>query len=458
MIPDSALEVPSKTLIGIATDALKDVIIELQGSLIKHLRHASEDDSMIDFSVLVDASDEGRVKAVNVLNDLYMRKAKTAHVLRNIPQGLPFTHLPSDNFNIRPQIVDGAQYPGFSPTAGSQIENNNTSKDSEVGKLPKNLSPPPSSSRPIERPNTSSSSAKRKFSGIFSHKPTFTTRDSQGGKPSDRDGGSDGSISPHEGGPNSNRSSAMTTTSPGLLDEDNPWVSELSGSPNETQRTSLQFGRVSQKKPYSVFRRQPTNESKLPSEDVYGGFCKGAYKLQVGLRDGLKLRNQSGSFQGEGYYWACGSSKCAFEGRAGKKDKEWAFDNTVRNSHGVRYRWTFLAKSHVGLSKAKNGIYDYRCVFCVSQGHESPVFRKAKVLIEHVSQHRGQHLDEAILRKTNCINLREAADDEDFDINLTPADSEVDPGQGVYWIPKDGVSSACFMNEDTMSVTNHWRD
>lgn len=412
---------------------------------------------MTDFSILVDASDEGRIKAVSVLNDLYMRKARTTSVSPYIPQILPSTPLPPSIFNGRGQIDGRTLHPvnNNNTGMGNRIEST-TLGECEVGKFPKNPSQPPLSYKPTERPDTSSSPAKRKFSGIFSHISTFGTMDSHGVKLGYRD--TNGSIPTHISAPNSNRSSAMTISSQETLDEDNPWASELSRSSNETQERSLHGRRGSQTKPFRGPRRQSTNESKFPSEDIYGGFCKGAYKLQVGLKDGLKLRNQSVSLQGEAYYWACGSSKCAFEGRACKRDKEWAFDDMIRDSHGVRYRWTFLAKSHVAISKAKNRIYDYRCVFCVSQSHESPVFRNAKVLMEHVSQHRGQHLDEAILRKTNCINMRDATDEEDFDINLTPADSKVDPKQAVDWMSTDGVSSAWSMSEDTMSDTNHWRD
>lgn len=451
MVPDSALISPTEEFIGIATDALKDIIIELQGSLIKHLRQASEDDGMTDFSILVDASDEGRIKAVNVLNDLYLRKARAIAVPSKIPQILPRTPLPSNDINGEGQI-DGR---GPRPDTGNYKRSIVTPRDIEVGNVPEYPSQPSWRYKQTERPNVSSSSAKRKSRGIFSHIPTFGTRETHAGKHSYPRGNSNDSMPPHKSAPNTNRSSVTAILPQELLDEDNPWASELSRSPTETLIASLHIRQGSQTEPSGGIQRQSTNESKLASGDVYGGFCKGAYKLQVGLRDGLKLRNQSGSFQGEGYYWACGSSKCAFEGCACKKGKEWGFDDSIRESHGVRYRWLFLAKSHVALSKAKNGIYDYRCVFCVSQSQESTVFRNAKVLMEHVSHHRGQHLDEAILRKANCINTRVAAYEEDFDINLTPVDAKADPA--VDWMSTDGASSAWSTSEETMSDANHWR-
>ncbi|KAL8921549.1 MAG: hypothetical protein Q9208_005703 [Pyrenodesmia sp. 3 TL-2023] len=58
-----------------ALDSLKDIVIDLQGSLLKHLLQAQEDDSMTDFTTLVDTSDMGRIRTVTVLNELYMRVA-----------------------------------------------------------------------------------------------------------------------------------------------------------------------------------------------------------------------------------------------------------------------------------------------------------------------------------------------------------------------------------------------
>jgi len=422
------------------------------------LKQASEDDGMTDFTSLVDTSDEARIKAVTILNDLFFRtKAKTVPIPRPALQVLPSIPPPSGILYSQNQ-VDGRALPlDFHASTGNQATFNDTRKESEAGMTSKCPSQPPPSSQTTERSETSPGSPKPMFSRMFSRKPTAAVGETCEGKPQYRKGSPDSSMSSHNSASYSKRFSAMTISSQGQLDEDNPWASELSRSPNDAYKTHLLGRRDSQMKSPDTFRRQSTNESKPPFDDLYGGFCKGAYKLQVGLKDGLKLRNQSGSFQGEGYYWACGSSKCAFEGLACKEGKEWTFDDSIHRSCGVRYRWAFLAKSHIAMSKAKNGIYDYRCVFCVFQGQESPVFRKTKVLIEHVSSHRGQSLDDGILRRTNCIDLRQAADEEEFDINLTPADSEVAPGEAVEMVPGNDLT-IWSKSEDAMSDTNHWRD
>ena len=123
---------------------------------------------------------------------------------------------------------------------------------------------------------------------------------------------------------------------------------------------------------------------------------------------------------GESNYWACASSKCAFEGPACKDGKKWVFDDTVRVSNAVRYRWTFLAKCHVALSKVKNGQYDYLCVFCGVQPFSNSIYRGEKAFVDHVLQHATQQPDPSTLGKVCCIYGRVALEEEDFDVNLTP--------------------------------------
>ena len=141
----------------------------------------------------------------------------------------------------------------------------------------------------------------------------------------------------------------------------------------------------------------------------------------------MKLRNQSTAKTGENYYWGCCSSKCAFEGPACRTGKTWAFDDSIRESHGIRYRWSFLAKAHVALAKVKNGKYDYLCVFCIYDGFECPVYHGIRDFLEHVGTHRGKSIAETMLQRIKCINDRTATHDEDFDVNLTPPKAKPQP-------------------------------
>ena len=411
---------------------------------------------MTDFTILIDASDFGRIKAVSILSDLYLRKTNAAPIPRIAPQLLRSVP-PSLDYRNSPDQADGkASHHEFGQSVGNQYGFDGTTTRSKTGVLPTHpsqLAPSHQDTKPLEN---SARSPKANF-WRFRSKSTAAI-ELQEGKRGHQNYGSNRSMSPHDSVPRGNRSSALTMSSHIPADEDNPWAKELSSSPKATHKASLEERPNPEAKLHKNLRRPSTNDSKYSTHDLYGGFCKGAYKLQVGLsKDGIKLRNASGSFQGEGYYWACGSSKCAFEGRSCKVNKEWAFDDSIRVYHGVRYRWVFLAKSHVMLAKVKDRIYDYRCVFCVYQGQEAPVFRGAKVLMQHISQHRGEDLDEAILQKTKCISMREAADEEDFDINLTPADTEIGLRQAVESQLTYDSRGTWLASEDTISDTNHWR-
>ena len=215
----------------------------------------------------------------------------------------------------------------------------------------------------------------------------------------------------------------------------------LSGTPSEESKGTQKFPFMPRRRTTSdvsqthqlmpttspIISRPQTNQSALlGSQNPYGGFCKGGYHMQVGLdKESVKLRNQSVSMTGESNYWACASSKCAFEGPACKngKGKKWTFDDTVRVSNAVQYRWTFLAKCHVSVSKVKNGKYDYQCIFCGVQPSSYNVYRGEKAFIEHISQqHRGQQTDPStsISDKICCIYGRVALEEESFDVNLTP--------------------------------------
>lgn len=119
-------------------------------------------------------------------------------------------------------------------------------------------------------------------------------------------------------------------------------------------------------------------------------------------------------------YWACINKYCVFEGPAWKSGKNWNVSNAVRVRHGVQYRWKFLAKSHVALSKTSGRAFDYQCIFCISQGQPSAVYRTEPAFIEHVSLHRDQRAEASVADKFCCIDDRVAQVEEDFDINLTP--------------------------------------
>lgn len=498
----------------VATEALRDILIKLQGTLLTHLWSAQEDDNVTDFHVLVDASDFGRIQSVTVLNELYMRMAQAAPL--QLPVRKPTADLGSI-WEIEDPSTAAASDPAASqiltksPPVSILSDQNQSHEESkkDPGRLHEStrrkwrMFPP--RTRKLESETASEiltpgnisplgiafgenvSSAGNSSSGVTSERsvppkgladdainpppwklPSELSIDEENPwreEPSTSNGGDKNAASP-ELSPRpttiANMPRRQSTEATLIEDPSRPlkgpkpmrriapykprkqWNSEAapvvqSGTPPESKWTQKKFPYMSRRRTQNAtsplthkltsttssppITRTQTNQSvPLGSRDPYGGFCKGAYKLQVGLdKESVKIRSQSVSMTGESNYWACASSKCAFEGPACKNGKDWVFDDTVRVSNdAVQYRWTFLAKCHVALSNVRNG-YDYQCVFCGVQPSSNNVYRGEKAFIEHVSQqHRGQQPDPSFSDRICCIHDRMALEEEGFDVNLPP--------------------------------------
>ncbi len=173
----------------------------------------------------------------------------------------------------------------------------------------------------------------------------------------------------------------------------------------------------------------------------YGGFCKGAWKLREHIKGALRLRDRPSGCYTTTELWQC--SKCLFEGPVHGTAKRRGFDIRVHTSHGIRYRWAFLAKSHLKKktytlgSQYGEGQYDsqFGCIFCCVTGKRMPIFENVDSLMAHMVTHQIMpHSSEAFFStKTRCIVGRTAADTEDFDINIPPPAGRETP---------DSISSA----------------
>lgn len=138
------------------------------------------------------------------------------------------------------------------------------------------------------------------------------------------------------------------------------------------------------------------------------------------------------------------------------KNGGWGFDNSIREAHGVRYRWSFLAKSHVTLSNSKDG-YDYSCVFCAAKGRGTVVVRREGNFLKHVAGHQGEAPDRFKMGFFHYIVGRRALEQEIFDINLpAPFAAEQDtdsretdsPGLGIT-MDEERISESIDADERT---------
>ncbi|KAL8796283.1 MAG: hypothetical protein Q9195_001398 [Heterodermia aff. obscurata] len=427
---------------SIAIDSLKDILIALQGSMLRHLYPACENDTLTDFSQLVDVSDIGRLRAVNALYELHMRMVASAPIARNL---WPGGQVQSSNIQAQP----GLGYPHSDNTLASQFSEG----------LPIHMPPQrkldTTSRHPDETQQTFSSSSRSGSSHRFMSR--FRRKSSQSSQlqSSPSSPPTKGTVSP------TLQESSFRSTTPSALTDVN--ISSHTMTNDLWQGGSVL--RIEKAATRTSSSSHVTSGTLPLPENDYGGFCKGAYYLQVGLKgDGVKLRNSSVAKTGEGWYWGCRDQRCVFEGPACKIGKEFFFDDTVREfkSNGmllIRYRWSFLAKSHVAIKKTKEKIYDYRCIFCVLQGMPAPTITRKRLFLEHIAEHQTQNLDESILRKTLCINDRMAGDDEYFDVNFPPpVGGREGLSPGVVGVEPDERESANFEVEQPTSGVGLYED
>lgn len=391
----------------IAREALKDVLIDLQSSLLTQLASLADSNDVVDFSTLVEISDLGRRKSVGALWELYTRMAAAAAIgqhpyMLQSPPGYSNNVFTGKRQGKATQVVPhGVKSDKRHAWQLSSLPYRQRDEKIESS-LDRQLT--------VETISTAASSKslnrwRRPFQLNPSRSSTMhgqSLSQPRVGEIRDRETCS----------PQSNTSPEFTGEAFGL--EANPWEQVQSPSIIDTNDA---LSIVKPPAPLTTFNwPSPMNG--------YGGFCQGAYYLQAGLhKDGVKLRNASIAKTGESWYWGCRNSKCVFESPACKIGKEFSFDDSVYQFQGLRYRWAFLAKSHVALGRSKNKVYNYRCIFCVLQGKGSPIVTSIRSLLEHIVQHRGQPMDESILAKTLCINARLAAEKEYFDINLPPLET-----------------------------------
>lgn len=372
--------------------------------MLKDLSRALEDDEMDDFSNVVDASDTARVRTVNTLNDLFLRMQERVSNGREVQQAQVYRsgyrEAGANDRISEPQIGPSQASPPNLPVR------NPPNDDIETPPQPMGQVTSFSPKQPQEKKGFSY------FQGLL---PSRRRKRGDTSPAADNDDGGQEHASPELHG--LDRRHTELGRSSTLESLSTSYGSAVGSTPNTTWRDSTETGnygkrRVStQERPGQPLHPSTTFPTQPPTPGDYQGFCKGAYYLQVNLKkDGIKLRNQSGSFQGENFYYACSSSKCCFEFPARKFGKEWGFDDKVYGPrHGVQFRWSFLAKSHVEQAKARNQKYQYRCIFCALHNVDNPVLQGINSLIEHVSLHQ----DEQVLTQG-----RVTVDGDDFDVQL----------------------------------------
>ena len=183
--------------------------------------------------------------------------------------------------------------------------------------------------------------------------------------------------------------------------------------------------------PEITIKRTSSAKAFLPGEENdYAGFCKGAWRLQIGdKKKALQERSRPGSMYNMNNFWKC--TKCNFEGRMTKDAKgKKVYDRRIFTINGIYYRWEFLFKSHVHM---KDTVRDphastFGCIFCCGEGRVTPIFGGIQSFMAHLQEHRLRPPNGEVMYRINCSFEEQPNPAEDFDIGLPLRITEVDEG------------------------------
>jgi hypothetical protein len=180
--------------------------------------------------------------------------------------------------------------------------------------------------------------------------------------------------------------------------------------------------------------------SKPSKENNYWGFCKGAWAVAEDTKKGLGLEIRPTGMYSVSQVWQC--KHCCFEGSSvtiahpSKKNKKKTVVNPYiyKSSVGIRYRWIFLAKSHVRqVTPSKQPIRlgdkdsdcSFGCTICSAEKSVTSVFGNVETLMNHIFMEHARpgRMRSAVLKSTKCIFGRTAGADEDWDLNIPNQDT-----------------------------------
>lgn len=170
-------------------------------------------------------------------------------------------------------------------------------------------------------------------------------------------------------------------------------------------------------------------------DNNYWGFCKGAWGTREDTTKGLKIISIPEGMYTSIQVWQC--RHCLFEGPSVSVShptkhhkKETVLDTKIRvSSNGIRYRWAFLAKSHVKKthysSGGRNGTGEeaecnFGCVVCSMEGSVTGVYGSVETLMDHIAREHVYtgNMNSMVMTRSKAIVGRTARPEEDWDINI----------------------------------------
>jgi hypothetical protein len=166
-------------------------------------------------------------------------------------------------------------------------------------------------------------------------------------------------------------------------------------------------------------------EGRPCKDNNYWGFCKGAWAVREDIKKGLSLCTQPIGMYNTREVWEC--QHCNFWGktfsaphptRRNKRDS--IVDPNIHTSKsGIRYRWTFLAKSHARCKSSDISADEcnYGCLICSVEGNVTGIYGNVDTLMYHILEHVAD-MTTKTMDKTKCVVGRTAGANEEWDINV----------------------------------------
>ncbi|KAK4943552.1 hypothetical protein LTR10_016846 [Elasticomyces elasticus] len=332
----------------IAHRALQALTIEVQASFLHHLTLASKDDNMTDFETCIDSAIEARLKAVTILNELYIRQQKRSS-LRSEPDLSVSRPLPQEVKEV--------------------------SKDQRESKGPNEAK---DLAEPKKRSNTLTTEVGTPPSPVRSRKSSWNVFKTLNRTPSTEE------TKENSRALTIPRSSTSKSTSPTLSPR--ATMSSSPGSMNLNDRRSQVM--TPPLSPASTFS---------PADALAAaGLCKGAYYVQNGVYEKalqVAMKNLE---------WACHCKKCSFATPADRDERgRPRFDDSIHEASKLRFRSLLLFKSH--LTPSQNTGRLYKCLICLLCGDSSSTFSGEQHLFEHITHHEGAVLAGVELYGPICL-------------------------------------------------------
>ena len=452
-LPDSPSEV--------ARDALHEITTHLQDQVIASLKGHWQQDASVDFIALQDVVDSSQDQAILALMQLQQRMITLGPIENILPPPLNISSI-INNIGGSSQELD----PTTPKISSSIIASSETSfgifhtPSKSISSISSPIRPitPPGETFGLQHSAPLESSLSRMSIDTVSHarkessqyKPMATTVTTTGFFGIGKRTKVEPVVSPPENplvdeyladamegaAKDKSRRTSISTTATSIYESEHPafnsWQDQRAQSPTMSHKPTPSISSLEYVPRYPSTNREVLTSNRsiaeirpedlLPSEmNGYAGFCKGAWRQQIGdKKRAIEERVRPGGMYNAAKYWQC--KHCKFEGRLVPINKKLnGYDMRIfRLVEGIQFRWEFMFKSHIPTKDqdANPTKATFGCMFCCADGRPMPSFKGIRAFMAHLAEHRDPLPMGEVLYRMNCLVGRQAAPEEDFDINI----------------------------------------